>query len=73
MNNNIPNISLKVHKEDVECGIIYKWKFKRFINKKMQTYKPDSVPDKSGPYHLSRFSIAAELNLPTLRQRTRSP
>lgn len=39
----------------------------------MQTCKPDSVPDKSGPYHLSRFRITPELKLPTLQQRTRSP
>lgn len=39
----------------------------------MQTYKPDSVPDKSGPYHLSRSRITAGLKLPTLQQRTRSP
>lgn len=39
----------------------------------MQTYKPDSVPDKSGPYHLSRSSITTGLELPTLQQRTRSP
>lgn len=43
----------------------------------MQTYKPDSVLvsfyNDTIPYHLSRFRITSELNLPTLRQRTRSP
>ena len=39
----------------------------------MQTYKPDSVSDKSEPYHLSRFRITSKLKLPTLQQRTRSP
>jgi hypothetical protein len=41
--------------------------------KKMQTYKPDSVPDKSEPYHLSRSRITTGLKLSTLQQRTRSP
>lgn len=43
----------------------------------MQTYKPDSVLalfcNKAIPYHLSRSTITDGLNLPTLRQRTRSP
>lgn len=39
----------------------------------MQTYKPDSVSDKSEPYHLSRLTITRKLKLPTLQQRTRSP
>jgi hypothetical protein len=37
--------------------------------KKKQTYKPDSVSDKSEPYHLSRSRITTRLKLSTLQQR----
>ena len=47
------------------------WEKKQF--KKKQTYKPDSVSDKSEPYHLSSPTITQWIYLSTLRQRASHP